>query len=414
MLSNTHLIDKELIKMTKFKKIALATACIALVATGGAYSFAKSTISDYRLAIKQAPLIEVAGETEADLNNGNIIFKTPVMDTDGFAWELVTITNLRDLSFSSVQSVSRLFATEEATIGQYAQFLDARTGALQALAITELSKSTIHAELSTHPIILVHDEATFSIPETQTIIDIDRANPANREAVFIVTGDMSINLNGADTVFSKPRALLVGGDSNELGFKVDGISVGDVQLASNIDASYAQSSKGDLYSSNVQITAEQLAQMHSFSGSISLNNYGIETALDLVELAIDNAMQTNTFNTAQKLKTLFAFARNGGEIELSTSATNLNEQPVEINARLTFDEHMRHSIVDDNAFSITDAAILKAELNVPLETAAEYVNPMWLHQFITDRFLTLEGSQVKTTIEINKMDSVINGVAVDL
>ncbi|MDR9827930.1 hypothetical protein RCJ22_20245 [Vibrio sp. FNV 38] len=49
--------------MAKMKEIALGTAAVAICASCGIYTYAKSKINNYRVAVEQGPLLELAGKT---------------------------------------------------------------------------------------------------------------------------------------------------------------------------------------------------------------------------------------------------------------------------------------------------------------------------------------------------------------
>lgn len=393
--------------------LTITASCSALY--GYSYYKYEKSINLITERINSTGLVTVFHEPKSSFTANGIVTKTIVKDKNSNHWLLDTNTKYVDV-IGSVKSITTVKPATNVTMTQYEKFIDSKTGALPLILFTDVSADKFHAEASSQPLKLVDSGTTVSLPELQLIHD---ASSDYMESVILATGDITIDHNSAQTIYERPRLLLTQakGEPLKTAVKIDGIKVGNVDIAEDITANFLQQEvTNKAYNLNLDASFKKLDDLSDGSIKISINNVDHETIFRAIDLGLKKSLsdQSNTSNNnTDALLNLMEFAKKDGSLVFNMKAMS-EKNEIDINSSIRFDPILRLAINENNAFSILQAAKVNANLSIPRSYAEIFINPTWLERFISDKLVFVDGGQLYSEVKIEKMNATINGKKINL
>lgn len=397
------------------KKGLLLCSIISITALYGlshvTYKKHNKLMTEMTSGINNTGYFIVKKQPQLELNMSGIKNTTHIKDKFGYDWILETNTDYLDI-FNDIESITRLYSGSDETNKQYEDYLT-DNHSLPLIIYSKVSNDNLHIEASSQPIKIKSSTSSINIPELQII---HYSDSKKQETVLLATSDITINHNGATTIYKKPRFLysLPTNSASEISFKVDKVSVGNVSVADSVHAtfSHTQNNSGNLDVS-IKANFNNLSSVGDGNLTFDLRNISKNTLLDSINYAVEIALsgQDNDKNIdhTDELITLMNFARNDGSATFNFNAKKQG-YIVEIETSLRFDPILRNAINEHNALSIIQAANLEAKLNIPSTLASSFISKVWLNRFVDDQMILVDKQQLRTDVKLNKMNATINGV----
>lgn len=396
----------------KSKKVIAASIAIALIGTG--YGTKEYVLNTYNSALENTPLV-----TEAisgySFKNGNLFIESIITDHAGFEWQSISKVDIAKEGIG-LTLTTKVFAIDDTTSKEYANWLSAKNNSLNAVAETTITNNGLHSDVRFKPVSLNTPSGLITVPETAVIYDAELGSSTS-SIVIAALGNVNVEAVGNSATFIKPRLKYQpesGSKKIHYSARFEGVNVGlvEVSKATEIDIVILPQ-KNNLFNLGLDANIEQLSNVKNIKSRMLLSNLDEKSLAELTNAAV-TAFSTDLDSKVKNLTALFNYAKVGGSADLDITGEDLKGIALLVNAKLRFDEDFRQGISTENAFSILDSAQLDARMSLPVELATSLTGPLWMSTFIKDGMVLLVDDQVQTEISIRNMDAVINGKTLSL
>lgn len=397
--------------MLKQKKILYFIASITTITLASSVYIANTLLKSSNNAVDEIPFVERTSDSSLRINNG-VFIETAITDVNGYDWILITNLNY-DLKQFQIKTLTKAFAANTATATFYKSFLNTANNSIDAIAEGAFKTDSANVDIRLPPTQFIYENNKITLPELAIFLNINKSeNPQTKSAVVAMLGSASLKSQiGATTQFLEPRIKVELGDEKSFSAKFNSISVGNIVIAKSPDIEVKMDrTSANLFNLNTNFNADFISDLNNIQLNSSLDNLSDKVAIDL---------STNIFTTmagistqqdkTQTLLSLFNYAKQGGTGSIQIKASNKDNHPISITGTIKFDKNKREYIDPSNAFSVLDYAIISSNIDVPVSTAAQYSNPVWIERFLRDGIVKLKNGQIQSDIYIKNMNATING-----